>query len=160
MNKKEILVQLIEQLKETLETVKAAAESSKDAATNEESKAENKYDTRGLEASYLAGAQAKRADELRGEITHLQELELKSFTGDAQIKATALVQVEIDGETQHRFFILPTAGGSKIEYKGEVIQVITPSSPVGTQLMGQKVGGGFELKVGEKTKEYEVLEIL
>ena len=44
--------------------VAAAAREAHGYATDPDSKAESKYDTRGLEASYLAAGQAAKADEL------------------------------------------------------------------------------------------------
>ena len=49
-----------------------------DAATNTESKPENKYDTRALEASYLAGAQQERLNEMKGMRRVFASTELKS----------------------------------------------------------------------------------
>ena len=54
------MVQLIKQINDELEVIKKSAEIAHDDATHEESRAENKYDTRGLESSYLAGAQMER----------------------------------------------------------------------------------------------------
>lgn len=159
MDKAKILAQLISDLENTLDVVKKAALQAKDDATNEESKAENEYDTRGLEASYLAGAQAKRADQLHAEIAQLHELSLRNFSESDEISNGALVTVDVDGDHEQLLFILPTAGGSKIELGSESIQVVTPSSPIGQLLMGQKVGSTFELKVGDKLKEYEILDL-
>ena len=47
-----------------------------EAATNEESKAENKYDTRGLEASYMAQAQSLRVSELKKDHYNLLRMAL------------------------------------------------------------------------------------
>ena len=47
-------------LLQRFETAKWAAKQAHDAAINEESVAENKYDTFGLEASYLAHGQSQR----------------------------------------------------------------------------------------------------
>ena len=64
MKKQELISAFITQLERDLVTMKEAARNTLQAATHEESKAENEYDTRGLEASYLAGAQSKRAAEI------------------------------------------------------------------------------------------------
>lgn len=160
MDKKKILIQIISDLDSTLAAVKAAALQAKEAATNEESKAENEYDTRGLEASYLAGAQAKRADQLLSEITQLKELSLKSFNDDSEISATALVEVIVDADVEQFLFILPVGGGNKVVVGNKTIHIVTPSSPIGKMMIGQKVGSSFEFSVGEKTKEYEILSVI
>ena len=160
MDKRKILAKLNEQLKSTLETLIRAAEDAKEAATNEESQSENKYDTRGLEASYLAGAQAKRADELRIDIDKLSRLEINDYSDSSEIGLTALVQVEVDGEYIKWLFVLPIAGGTKLEVGGNEILVITPSSPIGELLLGKKYGDVFEFSVKNNTSEYEVLKLL
>ena len=59
-----LLKQLAAKLEAELATIRAAAQATHAAATHPDAKAENKYDTRGLEASYLAGAQQERVAEL------------------------------------------------------------------------------------------------
>ena len=60
INKSSLVDHIKKQLTEDFEILKAAALATYEDATHEESKPENEYDTRGLEASYLAGAQGKR----------------------------------------------------------------------------------------------------
>ena len=64
MNKSDLLTQIIASLHERLEALQNAARASHAEATHESSKPENKYDTRGLEAAYLAGGQARQAREI------------------------------------------------------------------------------------------------
>ena len=53
---------VLERLAEDLLQVEQAVRAAHETATHEESIAENKYDTLGLEAAYLATGQARRAD--------------------------------------------------------------------------------------------------
>ena len=57
------VAQIIAALTSELDGYKRSARSAHEEATSEQSKAENKYDTRGLEAAYLAGAQSRQAAE-------------------------------------------------------------------------------------------------
>ena len=150
MNKKELLDKLIRHLEKTLEVTRNAAKDAREAAINEESKPEDEYDTRGLEASYLAGAQAKRADELLHSINLLKEVD---------IKRAPLVTAEIDGKQKRTFFILHYAGGVKIETGGNEVVVITPDSPIGKMLIGKKAGDSFEFSAGAASHEYEIVEV-
>ena len=59
MNKTQLLKQIVSCLSESLGILEKAARASHEEATHESSKAESKYDTRGLEAAYLAGGQAR-----------------------------------------------------------------------------------------------------
>ena len=64
MNKSEVIRKIIEALRSEFETYIRAAKFSYAEATAEENRAENKYDTRGLEASYLAAGQANKVAEI------------------------------------------------------------------------------------------------
>ena len=59
MDKARIIEQIVASLSESLAVLEKAARASHAEATHESSKAESKYDTRGLEAAYLAGGQAR-----------------------------------------------------------------------------------------------------
>ena len=61
MKKAELIKQIVASLTENLELLQKAARASHEEATHESSRAESKYDTRGLEAAYLAGGQARQA---------------------------------------------------------------------------------------------------
>src|SRR6266516_6507375 len=79
LNKSKLLEQIIEALRDSLAVLEKAARASHAEATHESSKAENKYDTRGLEAAYLAGGQAKQAKEILDSIKLYQSLRLRDF---------------------------------------------------------------------------------
>ena len=59
MNKRALIKKIVARLTDELEVYFRAAHASRAEATHEQSKAENKYDTRGLEASYLAHGQSR-----------------------------------------------------------------------------------------------------
>jgi transcription elongation GreA/GreB family factor len=158
VDKKSLLDQICQQLERDLEVLKAAALATYQAATNEESKPENEYDTRGLEASYLAGAQAKRVQEIEEQLTIYKYLEIKSYNESTPIGATALVTVEVDGR-QNILFVLPKGGGLSLTSQGHKIQVVTPSSPLGEALIGLRVGDVAVVETGAHVKEYEIIQV-
>lgn len=157
MDKQKLLDALLKDLKSNLDSLVEAAFVAKEAATSEESKAENKYDTRGLEASYLAGAQAKRAEEFQSTIYKLQKLNFKMFDKNDVVTLSAIVKVVIDGEAGKYFFLLPAAGGQKLTCEGETYHVITPESPVGRLFLGKKINDIFSVKTNLKEFEYEIV---
>lgn len=117
---------------------KAAAEAHA-AATDPGSKAEGKYDTRSLEASYLAAGQARQVDELAESVRLFESMALPDFQIDDEIDAGALVEVELHGETAF-FLLAPTAGGLVIERDGTEITLLTPASGLYRKLVGLRVG--------------------
>jgi transcription elongation GreA/GreB family factor len=156
MGKQVILKTLVLQLESTLKDLIHTAQVARDAATNEESRPENKYDTRALEASYLAGAQAKRSEELKTAIQKLTLIKLREFHDEDDVTLTALVKVTVNKSTQKTFFILPSAGGTKVTVDGQEIHIITPDSAVGGALVGKSTGDDFELTVNGRAFEYEI----
>lgn len=158
MNKERLVEAMRAQLEKDLESLKAAALATYEAATHEESKPENEYDTRGLEASYLAGAQAKRAGEIEEFLSLLKFVELKSFASNDPIGPTALVEVEL-GDKKSYVFLMAKGGGFNIRHEGQTIQVLTPNSPLGEALVGLREGDVASIEVGDQVREYEILSV-
>ena len=140
--KRALLKKIIAALTVELERFAVAARKSHAEATHEQSKAEHKYDTRGLEAAYLAGGQARKVAELEESITLFQKLSLREFDDGQLIDLSALVEVKMGGAS-NVYFIGPRHGGLEIIHSGEEITVITPQSPLGAELIGRKQGDKF-----------------
>lgn len=130
---------IIEQLQTELSRQIRAAELARDEATNEESRAENKYDTRGQEAAYLAEGQARLAAEIEDAIALYTTLPLSEFAPEDTIALGALVQTN-DGRGDQWYFLGPRAGGLELEIAGQKILVVTPQSPLGRRLLGRRSG--------------------
>lgn len=158
LDKTKILNQLVVQLESDLAASQNAAEAARDAATNEESKSEDKHDTRSIEAGYLAGAQRKRVAEIKELINFLKILKTKSFSKSDPISATALVHLDIDGQELY-YFVLPQGGGLKTNVEGVEIQTVTPLTPLGESLLGMKTGDVVVVEAKKVTREYEIVGI-
>lgn len=156
--KKKLLSKMLENFEAEMNVMAKAAAEAREAATHEESIAEDKYDTRGLEASYLAGAQAKRATELQIIIHSLQSLEIYKFDKDSPIAMTALTEVSTNLKSS-LYFIAPKGGGMNLNVENQNVQVITPDSRLGKELIGKHAGDTFELKISDRLNEYEILKV-
>src|SRR5438128_143839 len=97
LSKRHLLKRIIAALTRSLSVLERAARASHEEATHESSRAESKYDTRGLEAAYLAGGQARQTKEILDAIGRYGTLALKKFAPGAPIDLTALVELETDG---------------------------------------------------------------
>lgn len=157
--KNEVVKEFLLLLKNNLETLVKSASSALDAATSTESKAENKYDTRGLEASYLAGAQSKRAAELVENIHRIENVQLDNIPSQ-YINHFNLVALTRNAIENTYFLILPFQGGMKIQIDSIEIVTITLSSPLGQLLNRKTVGDFFEFKQGGEMVEFEVIQIV
>src|SRR5687768_13334593 len=134
-----------------------AANAARFEATHEQSKAENKYDTRGLEASYLARGQSKQLAELEAAIEAFEHLPVRDFSSAEPIDVGAVVELQQRGD-QSIYFIGPKAGGTEVMHEKEIL-VITPQSPLGQQLMGKKQGDVLQLMIAGARNEYRVTSV-
>jgi hypothetical protein len=134
--KQTLLSKVLESMARELDTLSRAADEARLSATHPEAKQENKYDTRGLEASYLAHGQSLRASiVLAGTLIEVQDERL---------------------DTSLKVFLLPKVGGLKIENDGTVYQVLSTASPLGKELLGRNAGDSFEFK----NHTYEIRDVL
>jgi len=156
MNKRTLIKKIIERLTAELAVYYRAAQFSRAEATHEQNKAESKYDTRGLEASYLARGQSKQAAELESAIKTYEDLKVRAFTATEAIQTGAVVELEQDGETAV-YFIGPCAGGTEVVQDRREVMVITLQSPLGEQLKGKKSGDRLRL-AGHKT-DYRIAAV-
>ena len=155
MNKCALIRKIVTRLTQELEVYFRAAQASRAEATHEQSKAENKYDTRGLEASYLARGQSKQAAEIQEAIAAFEKLDARKFGADEPIDVGAFVELELNGETT-AYFIGPRAGGTEVLHDKREVLVITPQSPLGEQLLGQKQGDVLKLKLAHAQNQCRV----
>jgi transcription elongation GreA/GreB family factor len=158
MKKALLIKQIITSLTESLEVLEKAARASHEEATHESSRAESKYDTRGLEAAYLAGGQARQAKDILDSIKTYSSLATRDFAPDEQIGLTALVELDANGTTS-TYFIGPKNGGLEIKCRRKEIMVITPQSPLGQNLMGRKADQRWATKLGGSTVSYHIVAV-
>lgn len=158
MDKASILDALRAKLAEELEIIRAAAFAAIEGATHEEAKAENEYDTRGLEQSYLAGAQTARAEALAAAIASLETFCPPALGEDDPIGVGACVTVD-DGEAKKQYLLCEVGGGTKLEVHGSSLWVLTPQSPLGRRLMGRRVGDLVEHEVRGEPTDLEIVGI-
>jgi transcription elongation GreA/GreB family factor len=158
MDKARLILQIIASLTESLGVLEKAARASHAEATHESSKAESKYDTRGLEAAYLAGGQARQAKEILDSIKLYQALTTRDFAPGDPIDLTAVVEVETDG-ARSSYFIGPRNGGLELEHHRKEMMVITPQSPLGQNLMGRKAGQRWTARLGGSVVKYHIVSV-
>ena len=158
MNKAQFIRQIVISLRDSLAVLEKAARASHAGATHESSKAESKYDTRGLEAAYLAGGQARQAKEILDSIKLYQNLTTRDFAADEAIDLTALVELDTDA-ARFLYFIGPRNGGLEIQHRKKEIMVITPQSPLGQNLIGKKAGERWTTKLGGSLVKYHIVSV-
>jgi transcription elongation GreA/GreB family factor len=158
VNKRSLLKKILDHLHDELHSYARAAKAAHAEATDPQSKAENKYDTRGLEAAYLAGAQSRQAAETVSAIEAFRKMALKDFQAADPIDLSAFVEVETGGEKSF-FFIGPCKGGLEIQHAGKEVTVITVQAPLGQQLTGRKTGDRFKWGGGLQARDYRIVTV-
>lgn len=158
MNKKALIKKIIKHLAGELEVYFRAAQAAHAEATHEQSRAENKYDTRGLEAAYLARGQSRQAAEVEAAIAAFEKLDPRKFAAGEPIDLGAIVELEIRGENV-TYLIGPKAGGTEVVHEKKEVLVITPQSPLGEQLMGKKQGDKLMLQLAGSRDNYKIVTV-
>ncbi len=158
MNKSTLIKKIIADLEGKLALYAKAARNARAEATDDESKAEDKYDTRGLEASYLARGQSMHAAETEQALEQFQRLAVRVFKPKDPIDVGALVELEGKGGRSF-YFIGPCAGGTEIVHEKQEVLVITPQSPMGQQLTGKKQGARLKIQIGRLPDDYRVVSV-
>ncbi|WP_075107972.1 GreA/GreB family elongation factor [Neptuniibacter marinus] len=162
MNKYKLLKQVVMALERDYQNAIAAAERAHQSATDKENVAENKYDTLGLEAAYLAEGQSRRVMACEEELRSFQQL-LESSGNDEEVDEIGVGSlVKLEGEIGAVKYLLigRLAGGLKVKYDdhnlGQEVMVITPSSPLGKALMGLGLGDQVDIGTATDKKSYQV----
>lgn len=144
--KNQIIQHLKAKIEQELGELKKIYETARAHATEDDLQSEGKYDTRRVEASYLASAQRKRVEELEQELQLIDEMDLE-HTGKI-LSVGSLVTLEHNGLTR-RYFISSTAGGTMVQLEGETILCLSAFSPIGSAAIGLEVGDQFEVEMSE-----------
>jgi transcription elongation GreA/GreB family factor len=157
-HKHELISALVGQIDEELVAMTRIAKEAAEAAAHEENRAEGNKDMRSTEASYIARGQAERALELERHRTRLVSLDLKELSSSSSIEAGAVIEVMHEGKRQ-TYLMLPVAGGRRATVGTVTVSTITPTSPLGSALLGLNEGDEAEVEANGRNKTYEVLSV-
>ncbi|MCZ2498891.1 transcription elongation factor GreAB [Xylophilus sp. Kf1] len=128
-------------------------------ATHEENIAENKYDTLGLEAAYLATGQARRAEAIRQAIDRWRHFRAPPYDADKGIQLGALVCL-VDAEDRQRLFFLGPDGGSmQLASDAGLVQVVSAEAPLARAMLGRGEGDEVAIQVASARQLFEVLRV-
>ena len=159
MDKATLLQRIITTLEHDMEVLRRAAQTAYEAATAEENIAENKYDTLGLEASYLATGQARRTAEIRQALLTYQQWVLRDYDPARGIQIGCLVTLGDETGQRRRLFLGPEGAGLKVGEGDGLVTVITPRAPLGQQLLGKRVDDEVSLVVAGVAQVQFIIDI-
>ncbi len=159
MDKRSLLNAVIEVLEKDLRMIFEASNEARSAATDPQAKAEHKYDTRGLEQSYLADGLGKRMAEVMSNISLLKSMPLVAYNQSSPIEVSAVVEVENEEGERQSFFILPVRGGIKISDSTGTIVTLSPESSLGAGLLSKTQGDAVEITIKHKKVFYTIVSV-
>ncbi|WP_440111913.1 GreA/GreB family elongation factor [Acidovorax sp. BL-A-41-H1] len=151
--------QVLERLAEDLLQVENALRAAHETATHEENIAENKYDTLGLEAAYLATGQARRAEAIRQAMAQWRQFSPRPYEASKGIQLGAVVCLADADERQQQLFIGPDGGSMRLGSGAPFVQVISSASPLGRAMLGKCEGDEISVQVASTRQQFEVLWI-
>lgn len=151
MDKQQLHQRVINRLQDDLASAEQALRTAHETATHEENVAENKYDTLGLEASYLALGQARRVEDIRVALAAWVSLPMIGHEDVLGVRLGALVSLQNQHGVRQRVLLGPGGAGLKLADAEGEITLITPQSPLGQRLLG--LGEGDSLSLGEQQWE-------
>lgn len=143
IKKRRVIECLRQEMQALFEKLKRASDNAREDATDEESRARSKYDTQGLEASYLAAGQAERAEDIAGMMATLSAAPFPPFTTKDPVGEGALVEVDFDGESEW-FLFAPCSGGMTVKVDGVEVTLLAPGAPLRRHLHGCKQGAALK----------------
>lgn len=117
-------------------------------------------DTTRSQLTSVVNVANKSFTEKSNELSFLKEFSRKDLSGGnfQKIQMGSLVVIQKEGEECENYFVLPGGSGIKLDYKGEKIICITPTSPLGKSMLGKKKHETFTLPVG-KIREAKIIEL-
>ena len=144
-------------IEQRLAAIHAAAADAYDGATGEEARAEDKYDTRALEQSYLCAGQNARVVQLRELLTTLHFLEVP----DGALERGgpfALVKAVSQGRTT-TYFLLPLAIGERVAWQDSYIDVVGIATPVGRALVGCVADDVVAVQIANGRRQLDIASV-
>lgn len=151
IDKRALLATLKDQLARELERSTEWARDAADAATHEENRAESDKDMRSTEASYVARGHTERVLQLEQTLAKLGAVTVRDFGPGDVIATSALVELE-SGSRRALYFLLPTAGGERLQVQGAEVQTLATTSPLGASLLGLSEGDEAEVTTPQGTR--------
>lgn len=155
--KQEVVKLLKKQLDEKIDVAQQAFRSSHHHVVEDDLKSEGKYDTRAIEAGYLASAQKKRLDELKQDRELLDHINVDQAS--QSVTVGSLIEL-LHQDCRQFYFISSTLGGSFFKVQDKTILIISAFSPIGVEVIGLSKGECFEVYLNENSvREYELLSV-
>ncbi|RLL51262.1 transcription elongation factor GreAB [Mariprofundus sp. EBB-1] len=156
-DKQSFLQCIIEQLASDLLMLEQAVALARDTATHADCLGSSKYETMGLEASYLAQGQGTRLIEVERSLSYFKQITVNAYT--SEVMCSSMLLLADEQGLQQLLWVAAEAGGLKVHCGAIEVTVITPRSPLGRALMRKNAGDEVEVHIAGRTRHYEILDV-
>lgn len=151
--------QVLQQLADDLLQAEQAVRAAHETATHEENVAENKYDTLGLEAAYLATGQVRRAEAIRQALARWHQFRPRPYDAGKGIQLGALVCLVDSDDRQQHLFLGPDGGSMTLRSGTQTVQVLSSDAPLGRAMLGKCEGDEVAMQDAPIRRRFEVLQV-
>lgn len=142
-----------ESLAQRLDAIATITAAARDEATSAESRPENKYDTRALEASYLAAGQGERLRSLKLLVAWFEAIRPTPAT---RVGVGSLLRLAPE-EGEERTVLLAPEGGEQVSVDGSLVELIGVRSPLGRALLGLEEDEEAEIETPRGPRTWEIV---
>jgi transcription elongation GreA/GreB family factor len=146
---------LLEEMRAALAAMARSARDAAEGATHVENRSEGDKDMRATEESYVARGKAMRTEELADELARAESGTFREYDATDAVGPGALVRVRVD-DAPRVFLVSAYGGGRTLRVGGIEITVVAPATPVGSALVGKRVGDDFELAIKGAMREWVI----
>ncbi len=158
MDKQELIAQLVAKLQASARSALAARDATAAEARDGATPDEKREDARAAhQLGTLGKAQQRRAQQALAEIDALATWKPKRAA--ARVELGAIVEIEdTDSGEGRTFFLAPVGAGVTLTGPGGdgLLSVVTPASPIGTAVLGKKLGDVVEIAQGGDVREWQI----
>ncbi|MCA9608272.1 MAG: GreA/GreB family elongation factor [Myxococcales bacterium] len=112
-----------------------------------------------VELASMARGQSRRHDRAVAELSALESFRPRPFDETERVRVGALVEIEDEETGEGRtFFLAPAGAGTTLTGPdGDgLLTVVTPHSPVGRAVLGQRVGDVIDVTFGDDGREWTI----
>jgi transcription elongation GreA/GreB family factor len=155
-SKADVIAALAADLATELAALERVAAATRAEVGSDETRSEGQYDTRAIEASYLARGQATRIAELRRLIAWVDRFDPRRPLDPPVVQVGALLAVQ--GHRRELLFVAPTGGG-RLQVGPDTVRIISPRGPMGQAMAELEVGDEVEVDSTRGVQSYELLAI-
>lgn len=159
MNKLFFFQKIINSLTGNVQSLEKSLEETNNAINDAPGAMQSHSDTTRSQLTVLENTTKQALIEKATELESLKGFVVKDYPNMEESRLGSIVKVKKGDNSIENYFLLPAGSGVKVEHEGEKVICITPTSPLGKELIGKKKGQKFSWNLGLKKTDMEILDM-